>query len=143
MAKCDKTQAGVKIVKYTYQATYEDCSPDGVVRVTAEVLITYSVTWGCPARIHYDEHDHPAEGDELEIEKFELEADSLIFSKGTTWRTPSKEENTILDVWAEKLREDMLFEARETEAEAESEIEARADAEFENRRADLEEWPIG
>ena len=32
-----------------------------------EVEITYSFVKGCPARIRYDENDHPAEPHELEV----------------------------------------------------------------------------
>lgn len=32
-----------------------------------EIEIAYSYAPGCPARIHYDENDHPAEADELEV----------------------------------------------------------------------------
>lgn len=108
-------------MNYTYETTYEDESPDGTVRVSAEIRITYTVNWGCPARIHYDEHDHPAEGDELEIVKFEIEDVSYPSGK-LVWRRPSQMENDTLEVWAdnEHLREDMIFEARETEAARES-----------------------
>ena len=36
---------------------------DGEVVLSVE----YTYSPGCPARIHYDENDHPAEGPELEI----------------------------------------------------------------------------
>ena len=99
--------------KYTYEATYEDESPDGQVRVSTEVRITYTVVWGCPARIRYDENDHPAEGDELEIVKIEIEGFDL--KDKSYWRSPSKDEYAILEAWTDndRLREDMLFEARE------------------------------
>ena len=71
-------------MNHTYEATYEDISPDGTVRVSAEIRITYTVNWGCPARIHYDEHDHPAEGDELEITKFEIDGSSFSFHSKKT-----------------------------------------------------------
>jgi len=109
-------------MKYTYETTYEDCSPDGTVRVSAEVRFTYTVIWGCPARIHYDEHDHP---DELEIVKTEIENFSLIPGK-PTWRETSKDEHEILCSWVDNscLCEFMLEDAREQEASAE---ETRAD----------------
>ncbi len=98
-------------MNYTYEATYEDESPDGTVRVSAEIRITYTVVWGCPARIHYDENDHPAEGDELEVVKFEIE--DVSYPSGKMYRIQIPK----VDVWIENLREGMLVEAREIEKE--------------------------
>ncbi len=102
------------LTTYTYEATYEDESPDGQVRCSAEVKISYTVVWGCPARIRYDENDHPAEGDELEIVKIEIET-IISAPEETCWRKPTQEESDILEAWTdnERIREDMLFEARE------------------------------
>jgi hypothetical protein len=97
-------------MNYTYETTYEDESPDGTVRVSAEVRITYTVNWGCPARIHYDENDHPAEGDELEITKVQLET---YYGDRTLWRDATRLENDLLSAWINDLREEMLVEARE------------------------------
>ena len=101
-------------MNYTYEATYEDESPDGTVRVSAEIRITYTVNWGCSARVHYDENDHPAEPDKLEIHRFEIEDVSYPSGK-LTWRKSSQMENDTLESWAdsEYLRELMLEEARE------------------------------
>jgi len=97
-------------MNYTYETTYEDESPDGTVRVSAEVRITYTVNWGCPARIHYDEHDHPAEGDELEITKVQLET---YYGTELRWRDATQLESDLLSAWINDLREEMLVEARE------------------------------
>lgn len=108
-------------MNHTYITTYEAEDHLGNVIGSLEVCITYTVNWGCPARIHYDEHDHPAEGNELEIVKFEIECVSLLGK--LVWRSPSQIENDILESWAdnERLREDMLFEAKEAEVAAEDE----------------------
>ena len=98
---------------YTYETTYEDESPDGTVRVSAEVRITYTVNWGCPARIHYDENDHPAEPDELEVVKLEIE--DVSYPSGKMYRIQIPK----VDVWVENLREEMLTEARERMKERE------------------------
>ena len=122
-------------MKFTYEATYEDCSPDGTVRVSAEVRFTYTVIWGCPARIHYDEHDHPAEGDELEISKVEIEYLPITSSPRLAWRNATTDESDFLSVWAESLYEEMILDAREQEAGAEEEAkEHAAEARAELRR---------
>ena len=122
-------------MKYTYEATYEDCSPDGTVRVSAEVRFTYTVTWGCDARIRYDEHDYPAEGDELEVVNTEIEETGGIFPRvSTTWRKTNSREHEILCSWVDNsvLHELMLEDAREQDASAEEDAlehaaETRAD----------------
>ena len=117
-------------MKYTYEATYEDCSPDGTVLVSAEVRFTYTVIWGCPARIHYDEHDHPAEGDELEIVNTEVEGleSYLDVSKKLIWRGTNKDEHEILCAWGIAWHDDMIESARDAEeAAAEHAAETRAD----------------
>lgn len=113
-------------MNHTYETTYEAEDHLGNVIGSLEVRIIYTVNWGCPARIHYDEHDHPAEGDELEIVKFEVESVSLLGKP--VWRNPSQMENGVLESWANnaRLREDMLFEAREVEAAAEDEAKEHA-----------------
>ncbi len=54
-----------------YETSIDLYGPDGTdVGSVGEidVKLTYTVTnWGSPARIHYDENDHPAEGPEIEI----------------------------------------------------------------------------
>ncbi len=117
-------------MNYIHEATYEDVLADGTVVISAEVRITYSVTWGCPARIHYDEHDHPAEADELEITKFEIQSDYMDITrrKILAWRKPTQDESDILDAWVENLREDMLEEARDMERDAEAEARELATA---------------
>ena len=110
-------------MNYIHEATYEHVSFDGTVVASAEVRITYSITWGCPARIRYDEHDHPAEADELEVTKFETQ--SADRNGVACWRKPTQVESDILDAWAENLREDMLEEARDMERDAEMEAHDR------------------
>ena len=99
-------------MKYTYETTYEDCSPDGTVRVSAEVRFTYTVIWGCPARIHYDGVGS-GNVDSVEIVKTEIENFSLIPGK-PTWRETSKDEHEILCSWVDNscLCEFMLEDAR-------------------------------
>lgn len=124
-------------MKYTYESTYEDCSPDGTVTISAEIRLTYSVIWGCPARIHYDEHDHPAEGDELEIKEVEIEyflSDGSLF-----WRGASPMELSTLTPWIEAQSEEMLQNAREADADAKAEAtEKMAEMEDEWSRMDGE-----
>ncbi len=103
---------------YTYESTYEDESPDGQARCSVEVRLTYTVVWGCPARIRYDENDYPAEGDELDIVKIEIEQlpeGRRDVPRPRGWRRASTLELSILEAWIdnERMREDMLFEARE------------------------------
>lgn len=52
---------------YEYQITRESLAYDSIT-ASIELLINFKVTsWGCPARIRYDEDDHPAEGPEVEV----------------------------------------------------------------------------
>ncbi len=108
---------------HTYESTYEDCSPDGTVRVSAEIQITYTVIWGCAARIHYDEHDHPAEADEIEIAALRIKD---FNADGKFWRLTSILETFILQSWIDEQAEDMLQNAREAEADAKAEAKAGA-----------------
>ena len=105
-------------MKYTYETTYEDESPDGTVLVSAEVRFTYTVTWGCSARIRYDEHDHPAEGDELEIVSTEVEGVVSWNPKKYGWVATTPGEHQTLCSWVDSsiLTELMLEDAREQEA---------------------------
>ncbi len=120
---------------HTYESTYEDDSPDGTVRVSAEIQITYTVIWGCAARIHYDEHDHPAEADEIEIAAIRIE-DQV--TNQAFWRLCSKLELDTLEGWVTEQAEDMLQNAIEAEADAKAEAQAGAD---EARKAE-EEWKL-
>ena len=122
---------------HIYESTYEDCSPDGTVMVSAEIQLTYTVIWGSPARIHYNENDHPAEGDEIEIASIRVE-DQYFDGKQLGerfWRLATHLELQTLAPWVEEQGEEMLQNAREAEADAKAEAEAgaaEARAEFRN-----------
>lgn len=56
------------------EATYETTGYLDAVTASIEVRVHYTYSPGSPARIRFDEHDHPAEDAEIEIVKIEEEA---------------------------------------------------------------------
>ena len=58
---------------YTYETTYEREDSQGNVIASLEVQIKYTFTPGVPARINWNENDHPAEDSEIEIADIMIE----------------------------------------------------------------------
>lgn len=123
--------------KYYYETTYEVEDSRETVIGSVEVRFTYTVNWGCPARIHYDEHDHPAEASEVEINGVEQEDWHMvdIGSRSTVlksyWR-PVEDQgfaDTLIN-WAQMdLLEKMLEEAQEIDDNDKYEAMERRDEE--------------
>ena len=89
---------------YSYFFTYTSYHGDIVVG-EVEVEVKYTFQSGCPARIHYDENDHPAEGPEIEIEEVLVED-----WPGPVWRTATEEEFERFSEYALDKRFDELVE---------------------------------
>lgn len=64
---------------YTYDATIPHGPAD--LGAEADVRIVYTYTPGCPARIHYDEWGHPAEGPEIDIISVQEEVTTIAGKK--------------------------------------------------------------
>ena len=121
--------------KYYYETTYEVEGYLEAVIGSAEVRFTYTVVWGCPARIRYDEHDHPGDSSEVEISGVEQEDWRMVdIGSGTPalksyWR-PVEDvgfADTLIN-WAQMdLLEKMLEEAQETDDDEKSEAMERRD----------------
>ena len=123
---------------YTYETTYEREDSHENVIAAWEVKIKYTWTPGIPARIRYDENDHPAEGDEIEINDIQIETWQSGLGKNAvyTW-TPVKDLDfyDTLNEWAgDKLRDNLIENASEEEGSAH---EAAREQVYEARR-DLE-----
>ena len=124
---------------YTYETTYEPDDPIlQTVIGTIEARIHYSWAPGVKARIRYDEHDHPEEPDEIEIQRITKQVEGFHSAKATRFVDASPLEFELLQAWAETdlQREALIENAREDEASAE---EAAAEHAYETRR-DLESW---
>lgn len=93
---------------YSYAFTYTAYHGDIVIS-ESEVQVKYTFQPGIPARIRYDENDHPAEGPEIEI------VDVVVEDwPGPVWRTATEEEFERLSEYVmEKCFEDMEEEALE------------------------------
>ncbi len=116
---------------YTYETTYETEDSEGGAGGETEVRFRYAFTPGTPARIRFDEHDHPPEAAEIDIQAIQVGAGQALAG----WLDVSKEEYYVLLAWAEAHRWDALIEnAVEEEASAH---EAAAEHAYETRR-DLE-----
>ncbi len=58
---------------FTHETSVSVCDPEGSVIGDIDVRITYVVTsHGSPARVHYDELDHPAEPAEVDVVHVEM-----------------------------------------------------------------------
>lgn len=105
------------MMKHVYETTYEREDSLGNVIASVEVRFTYTWRPGVPARIHYNEHDHPAEGDEIEIVKIECE------ESVKSWHEVDKGAwfDTLYDWGMDDLMDNMVEEAREAVAAREDE----------------------
>ena len=127
----------LKPTTYTYESTYDPEDPILLTVIgTLEVRIYYTWTPMVPARIRYDENDHPPEGDEIEIQRITKQVEGFHSAKATRFIDTSPLEFEILQVWAETLREALIENASEEE---ESAREAAQEHAYETRR-DLESW---
>jgi len=58
---------------FTHETTFTPCDSMGNPVGDIDVRITYVVlNFGCPARIRYDENDHPAEPAEVDVVHVEM-----------------------------------------------------------------------
>ncbi len=112
---------------FTYDTTYETEDSEGNVTGSLEVRFKYAFTPRVPARIRYDEHDHPAEGSEIDVHNIHVEVTTIAGER--RWFDASREEYDMLLTWAEET----LWEAMEEEA-----IEADANSRAENAAAAYE-----
>ena len=118
---------------YSYETTYETKDAEGNVIDSREVRFRYTFQPGLPARIRYDEHDHPAEAAEVEIQNIHVEV--ITIAGNRRWFDASAEEHEILRSWAETtIWSEMIVSAIEEEDSAH---EAAAEHAYETRR-DLE-----
>lgn len=81
---------------------------------SVDIEITYKVTyWGLPARINYNEHDHPAEGPEIEVVSVKVLDDSKYSKYLSKWLTDN------IDDWAHKNIDTLVENASEELTEKE------------------------
>ena len=120
---------------YTYETTYEREGSFENVIASLEVRIFYTWTPGVPARIRYDENDHPAEDDEVEIDGIQIETWQHGLGKSAVYAWTKVYERDLYDQlndWAEdKLRDNLIENACEEEANAH---EAAQEHAYETRR---------
>jgi hypothetical protein len=58
---------------FTHETTFSPRDKKGEEVGEIELRITYRVnSWGCPARVHFDENDHPAEAPEVDVIHVEM-----------------------------------------------------------------------
>lgn len=113
---------------HSYSFAYTACSGD-VVTGEAEVQIKYTFKPGVPARIHYNEHDHPAEPPEIEITDMAVED-----WPGPVWRSATKDEferfsEYALDKRFDEMVEEALVDLQDAEElSRESVADLRAEA---------------
>ena len=89
---------------FEIQITRES-EPDGAI----ELCIDFKVTdWGCPARIRYDENDHPANPPEGEVIAIWMEP-----AGNNVWRRASKDHEDWARDWAGDHLDEMMAEARQ------------------------------
>ena len=122
----------------THHYTYDATIPHGPVDLGAEadVRIVYTYAPGRPARIRYDEWDHPAEGPEIDIISVQEEVTTIAGKKrwfevaNPFYELVRDRVDEQADLWSE-----LVVNAKETdEAERESALEHTAE-----RRRELKE----
>ena len=88
---------------FEIQITRES-EPDGAI----ELCLDFKGTdWGCPARVRYDENDHPAEQPEVEVIAIWMEP-----AGNNVWRRASKDHEDWARDWADDHLDEMMVEAR-------------------------------
>ena len=93
-------------IGFEYHVTYESEDFNGSVNSSIEVCIEYKVTdWGLPARILYDENDHPAEAPEIEVAGVTMEVVAGV------WRPATEDLDTWAREWADDHLDDLIDEA--------------------------------
>ena len=120
---------------HTYETTYEREDHLGNVTASLEVRIEYTFTPGVPARIMWDENDHPAEGPEIEIADILEQTWKHGLGKEAVYEWTKIQSQSLyetLSEWAiESLWDNLVEEAIEEEASLE---EAAAELAYESRR---------
>ena len=123
---------------YIYDTTYEREDHEGNVVASVEARFYYTWTPGTPARIRYDEHDHPAWPDEVEITDIKIETWSHGLGKNAVYewtKVYDRDLRETLDNWAElNLRDALIENASEAEAAAEDGAADRAYDEARDRQ---------
>ena len=80
---------------------------DGAVVGSIDLTIDFKVTdWGCPARIRYDENDHPAEQPEIEVTAVWMEP-----AGNNVWVPASKDHDEWARDWADDNLDELMTEA--------------------------------
>ena len=92
---------------FEYQLTRES-DHNGAIVGSIELCVDFKVTdWGCPARIRYDENDHPAEQPEIEVTAVWMEP-----AGNNVWRRASKDHEDWARDWVDDNLDLMMDEAR-------------------------------
>lgn len=104
--------------RITICTTYEREDEAGSVISSAELRIAADVSPYVPARIRYDENDHPAEGGEVELIKVEAEGPSGVWREikpepANASRDEQAVSDGILYVWAESWLADNEYGAHQ------------------------------
>ena len=79
-------------IRFTHSVPLSFPTPDGEDDFEITVLLHCVGTPGRPARIRFDEHDHPAEGAEIELDRFEI-----YDTWSRRWRKPNLDKNDFLN----------------------------------------------
>ena len=115
---------------YTYDTTYEREDAEGNLTESMGVRFKYNFQPGLPARIRYDEHDHPAEAAEIEVTNIHIEVTTM--DGGRRWFDATPDDHEMLLVWArEALFDEMVTEAIDVDT---AERDAAAEHAYETRR---------
>ena len=101
--------------KHTYETTFETFDLDGDIQTGSwEVRIVYNCTPEIPARIRWDENDHPAEDAEVEILNIHEEVTTMAGER--RWFDAGPELTDMVIDWAEEtLIDDLIENAGEEE----------------------------
>ena len=92
---------------FEYHLTHES-ERHGAIVGSIELCLDFKVTdWGCPARIRYDENDHPAVAPEIEVTAVWMEP-----AGNNVWRRASKDHEDWARDWANDNLDKMMSEAR-------------------------------
>ena len=100
-------------MRFTYATTLEiPVGPEGGEdTMEVDVCLHCTGTKGHPARIHYDEHDHPEEAAEIELDRFEI-YDRLA----RRWRKPNLNPADFLNDCALEAAVDAWWDANSEQA---------------------------
>ena len=129
---------------YTYETTYEREDSEGNVICSLEVQFKYTFTPGVPARINWNENDHPAEDPEIEIADIMIETWQYGLGKNAVYAWTKVYDRDLYDQlydWGETSWRDNMVEnaIEDDECRREAAMELAAEVRRELQEMDCTE----